>query len=48
MEVKNEIVKATRGGIQGATSIPAVSKNMTILFYKIGVNIITGGSCKTQ
>jgi hypothetical protein len=35
MEVKNEIVKATMGGTQGATSIPAVWKNMAKTFKKI-------------
>jgi hypothetical protein len=30
MEVKNETTNATSGGIQTATSIPAVEKNMNI------------------
>jgi hypothetical protein len=34
MEVKNEITKATIGGIQGETSIPDVGKNITPSFGK--------------
>jgi hypothetical protein len=35
MEAKNEIVKATRGGTQRATAIPAVWKGSTGVFRKV-------------
>jgi len=40
MDVKNEMIKATKGGSQGTTSMPAVSKymappvHMVIFLYK--------------
>jgi hypothetical protein len=35
MDVKNEIIKAVRGGTHGETSTPAVGKYMTAFLYFI-------------
>ena len=39
VEVRNKIVKATRGRTQRATSIPAASKSMTGLLEKVELDI---------
>ena len=47
MEVKNDITNATRGGIQNATFIPAVSKNIvsSIQFQHTNSRNYIGPNC---
>jgi hypothetical protein len=41
MDVKNEMTKATKGGIHNATSMPAVSKNMALPVLMLWINFIS-------